>query len=110
MNWYIFGMAVSAAFALLGQLSDCYTTEVGLAGGMKEANSIAIWLTNKIGNTGLTLLKCIGLAQGLPILAYEASGQDPVVFIVAAGVAGAIGWVAGIENYLLNKKYGIKLF
>ena len=104
-----FWMIASYAFALLGQLSDCWTTEVGLSHGLAEGNKIATWFTNKIGNTGLTLLKCIGLAQLFPVLAFEFAHQNVLAFVVPAVAVGVIGWVAGITNYLLLKKNKISL-
>ena len=102
-------MIASYAFALTGQLADTWTTEAGLNGGLKEANKIAIWLTSKIGVTGISILKCVGLAQALPVLVFELTGQNTTYFAAIAIPVGIIGFVAGIKNYLLLKKSNIKL-
>lgn len=101
-------IAVSFTFGLLGQLSDCITTEKGLAHGLAESNKIMTWLTGKIGVTGVTLLKVIGLAQVAPVAAYMIS-QDWTAFIVVAFAVGVVGWYAGIKNYLLLKKNKISI-
>jgi hypothetical protein len=99
-----FGLVV---VALAGQLGDCYTTEVSLAHGMVEGNPIAAWLQKKIGQTGLTILKCAGAAITLPMLTTIFAGIT--YGCVVAGIIGGIGVFATVKNYLLMRKNHIPL-
>jgi hypothetical protein len=107
MNVALIFVALSAAE--LGQLGDSYTTERGLAGGLKEGNPVASWIVSKIGVTGMTLLKVIGLAQAVPVLAYVLTGYNETYLTLVAGIVGVEGIVATVLNYLTMKKAGIKL-
>jgi hypothetical protein len=104
-TWLLLGYAV----ALLGQLSDTYTTERGLAHGLVEVNGAVKWIVSKIGNTGITLLKCVGLAQVFPAVVYIAS-KSVAYALLAFGAAAVIGWAAGITNYLQLRKAKVSLF
>ena len=98
---------VAVALALAGQMSDCYTTEIALAHGMAEGNPIARFLTAHIGNTGITLLKCVGAAIVLPMTTMIVAGYE--LSAIVAGVIAVIGFVAAGLNYRLMRKHGIPL-
>lgn len=97
------------AIGLAGQLGDCYTTEIGLAHGLAEGNPIAKWIVSKIGNTGATLLKCVGFATVFPMLSYILSHQLVWAFVGAEIPVIGLGWYASVTNYLLLKKNKIAL-
>ena len=99
-------LAGAFAFGLLGQFFDAWTTEKGLASGKgSEANPIAAWLLKHLGTTGLFAVKCIGFAQGLPILGLLISGT--AYFVGAAAIVGVEGWAAAVYNGTQLKKAGI---
>ena len=98
---------IAVALALAGQMGDCYTTEIALAHGMSEGNPIARWLTSHIGNTGLTLLKCVGAAIVLPMVTMILGGYE--LSAIIAGVIAVIGFVAAGLNYRLMRKHNIPL-
>ena len=97
------------AFALcgFGQFLDCRTTDVGLAHGFIEANSFAGKIYSKIGATGFFVLKCMVFpAIGAGIAAYAGFGPS----LVWLSIFAAVGFAAGIHNYLLLKKNKIAVF
>ena len=92
------------SLAMLGQLADCRTTEVGLAHGFAEGNSFAAKIYSKIGSAGFYALKCMVL----PFAAALTFGFEGWAYgVVVAVPFAAIGFIAGIKNYLLLKKSGI---
>ncbi len=103
--WFLAGYA----FALAGQLGDCWTTEVALSHGFVEVNKVVNWLTKKVGSTGVTLLKVIGLAQAVPVLVFELTHQDVLAAVIVFAAVGAVGFAAAIGNYLGLRKKNIKL-
>lgn len=105
MNDYIF--FASVAFSLAGQFLDSYTTEVALAHGWQESVKTAKWMISKIGISGFIVLKCVGLAIVGPMLTLIAGSET--VAAILAGTVGAVGFYAGIKNYLALKKAKISL-
>jgi uncharacterized protein DUF5658 len=99
-------LAGAFAFGLLGQFYDAHTTERGLASGKGvEANPVAAWLLKHVSMTGLYVIKCVGLAQGLPVLGLLTLG--PAYFVGMAAIVGTEGWLAAVYNAIQFKKAGI---
>src|SRR6266705_1001429 len=91
----------------LGQFLDCQTTDVGLAHGFREANSLMGKLQGKIGSGGLFALKCMVL-PAVGVVLFTTVGFGPsMAWLVPLTV---IGFIAGIKNYLLLRKNKIAVF
>jgi hypothetical protein len=93
------------SLGIIGQLGDCYTTEIGLSHGLKEGNTMATWIVSKIGVTGITLLKCLGFAGIAPIVATVFAGYYGLIAVSAA--AAIAGIISTVLNYFLLKKHNI---
>jgi hypothetical protein len=95
--------------AVVGQFSDCRTTQVGLTNGLAEANAIGYWLIEKLGITGIYILKCLILPLiGLLLFALVGWNYGSALECFFAG----LGFTLGIMNYRLIKKWnpGLKVF
>lgn len=98
---------ILTAVSIMGQLSDIYTTEVGLAHKEIETNPAVTWFISKIGLSGVMLIKGVGIGTLLPIVLYAFT--TPAMGIIAAGASAIIGFTAGISNYLNLRKAKIPL-
>ncbi len=99
---------IACALAMVGQFGDSYTTEQGLAHGLKEGNSWATAIVEKIGVTGITIIKCVGFALAAPILTFLLL-HSLFGGTIVASIAAAEGLAATIMNYITMKKAGISL-
>lgn len=99
---------LAVALALVGQAADCYTSQVGLAHGGKEANPILRFIISHAGFTGMWLFKVLGYAFLFPVISDAVGG----LWYGQAGAFVAAGWgfLAGVINYIGLRKRGIKLF
>jgi hypothetical protein len=84
---------VSAVLALLGQLSDCITTQIGLSRGAHEANPLMVWVTKhlwveyplKLSFAVLSLFICQKIFSPwkwgvLPILVFAMTGFGAAIW------------------------------
>lgn len=94
------------AACLLGQFTDCRTTEVGLANGDTEANPIGKWLISKLTITGLYALK----VGAVPMTCAIVYGYDYKLGLALAAIGAGAGWAMGIRNYLSLRKAKISVF
>lgn len=91
-----------AAAGLAGQVFDSYTTDTALAHGWKETVGPTAWLANKIGVTGMLLVKCAGLGVVAPALLAILGvhyGVGYAAATIVSAVAAGVGFYAGIVNY-----------
>ena len=98
-----FGSYVAAT---LGQFSDVRTTQVALAKGFVEANSLAAKIIAKVGISPLYAVKM----AVLPLLGVVlvGLGHEKIAIDFEFGV-GAVGFVFGLLNYLKLRKVGVTL-
>lgn len=96
----------SVVLAGAGQFLDCQTSDVALAHGMIEANSIMAKAQAKIGTSGLFIVKCMGV----PAIAALAFTFNWTYGLTVAIPFAVTGFIAGIKNYLLLRKNKISTF
>lgn len=102
------GTIVIGGIALAGQLLDARTTQVGLANGDTEDNSIMAGLVKKIGIGGFYGFKAGFAIGGTLLCAWASLGLQ--LTAIAMGAVGGVGFAAGIVNWMSLKKQGIKVF
>lgn len=104
--------AVAASVA--GQLSDVYTTSVANSHGWTETVAAPAAILKKLGITGLTIVKVVGLAIAAPLLTtiielhFKGPGYAAGSAVAFAAAVG--GFYAGIVNYRRLKAAKISVF
>lgn len=103
VNTFVHDLAffLTTAACGIGQLLDCRTTQVGLANGLDEKNFIGAFLIKHLTITGAYAIKVGAVPIAAAVLLGTAGWQYGTAF---AAVFAALGFTAGIQNYLLLKK------
>jgi hypothetical protein len=105
---------IAVALALAGQLLDVITTEVALAHGWTETVAAPLAVLNNIGSFGLAGIKIVGLGVIAPLLTaiielhFNAPGY--LTGSIIGFSSAALGFYAGIKNYILLKAAKISIF
>jgi hypothetical protein len=105
---------IAVALALAGQLLDVITTEVALSHGWTETVAAPLAVLKKLGSTVLAVVKIVGLGIVVPLLTaiielhFNAPGY--LTGSIVGFVSAAVGFYAGIKNYILLKAAKISIF
>lgn len=89
---------ITAALAVIGQLTDARTTEFAVKHGGKELNPLMKKVLDKYGIKGLYFVKV-----GVPV-AFAFAGYWPLNLLI-----GAVGLIFGGKNYSSLKAQGFTL-
>ena len=105
---------IAVALALAGQLSDVITTDAAIAHGWVELIFAPAFIIKKLGTTALAAIKVVGFGIVAPLLTtiielhFNAPGY--VAGSTVGLVSAAIGFYAGIKNWIALHKAGISVF
>ena len=99
---------IAFVLSLLGQYSDCDTTELGLSSKIgTEANPASSFLIKHLSLQGFWLIKMIGFAQLVPILSGWYLHDMPLGIAIGGAIVAAWGFLGGIWNAINLKKAGV---
>ncbi len=104
----------AVALALAGQLFDVMTTGVALSHGWVETTAAPAAVIKKLGFTVLAAIKIVVFGIAAPLLTaiielhFNAPGY--LTGSIVGFVSAAVGFYAGIKNYILLKAAKISVF